>query len=457
MKKNSKKIIVVALSVLTLAAVGGAVGYTGYAYKISKNWEGFIYPGTKIMGVDMGGKTKEDAIKLLKEKYGDVVVKKKIDIKYNGKDYSLDYSKLNARYDIDEVVNEAFSVGKDLSLFSKKDVIKKGTEKEYSLTFDYDAKYVDELVATMEKEINKNPVEGSIQMVSRGNFKVTQDQKGYKLQSDKLKQDIKDKINGDTQNSNISIDAPVETLTAVKTAEKLSTINSVVATFSTNYTTSNDNRSNNIDLATNSINGKLLMPGDSFSFNEIVGQRTVARGYKEAGVIINNKLDSGIGGGICQVSSTLYNAMLLANINASERTHHSLKSSYVPLGMDATVDWGNLDLKFKNTLPYPIYLEGYTQNKNVYFNIYSNNSLTGKSYKIVNDVYQTVDFKVTTKNDATMPEGKQEYEQKGATGYRVKVYRATYESGKEVKRDLLYEDYYKPVNAILKVGTKKAS
>lgn len=455
MKKSSKKILVIALSVLTLAAVVGAAAYTGYAYKISKNWEGLIYPGTKIMDMDMGGKTKEEAAQLLKEKFGEVVAKKKINIKYNNKSYSIDYSKLNARYDIDKIVNDAFNFGKDLSIFDKKGIIKKGTYKDYTLTFDYDGKYVDEIIGTMEKDINKAPVEGSLQMTSRGVFKVNPDQKGYKLQSDKLKQDIKNNINGKVEESNVTMDAPVETLTAVKTAEKLSGVNTLISTYNTSFKGSIPSRCNNIQVATKSINGRLLMPGESFSFNETVGQRTAARGYQEAGVIINGKHDFDFGGGICQVSSTLYNAMLLANINATERTHHTIRSLYVPVGLDATVDWGHLDLKFKNTLTYPIFLEGYTQGTNVYFNIYSDKSLTARTYKAESDIYQTIDFGVTKKNDPTMLEGTQAYEEMGANGYRTKVYRITYENGAEVKRDLLYEDYYKPTQAILKIGTKK--
>ncbi|MDP4089499.1 MAG: VanW family protein [Bacillota bacterium] len=455
MKKSSKKFTVILLSTLVMAAVGGAASYTGYAYKISKDWEGVIYPNTKVMGVEVGGMTKDEAAKLLKEKYGDVVVQKKIEIKYNGKSYSIDYSKLNARYNIDEVVSEAFSYGKELSIFGKKDIIKEGTDKSYNLTFNYDTAYIDELIKTMEKDINAAPVDGSIQMVSRGNFKVTPDKKGYKLQSDKLKEDIKNNINDKLEESSTTVEAPVETLSAVKTAEALSSINTLVSTYTTSYKGSIDSRINNIKVASGSVNGRLMMPGDSFSFNDVVGQRTEARGYQQAGVIINGKHDFDFGGGICQVSSTLYNALLLADIDPTERTHHTLRSLYVPLGQDATVDWGHLDLKFTNTMPYPIYIEAYTEGTNVYFNIYSNSSLTKKTYKIVNDVYQTVDFKVTQKQDPTLPEGTQEYEEVGSNGYRVRVYRVTNENGQQVKKDLLYEDYYKPVNAILKIGTKK--
>ena len=453
-KKKSKKNLAIVLAVFAVLALSGGAAYTGYVYKTNESWDNFIYPQVKIMDVEVGGKTKEEAATLLKTRYGDVVVKKKIDIKYGDKTYSIDYAKLNARYNIDEVIDEVFNYGKDFSIFEKNNLIKTGIGKQYELHFEYDDKTVGEVIAAMEKDINKIPVEGSLEMVSRGKFKVTPDKKGYKLQSDKLKEDITNSINGDLSD-NITINAPVEVLTAVKTAEKLSTVNSLISTYTTDYKTSAWGRSTNIELATSAINGRLLMPGDSFSFNETVGQRTKARGYQEAGVIIGNKIESGLGGGICQVSSTLYNAMLRANVGYTERTHHSLVLSYVGYGLDATVDWGNLDYKFTNTLEFPIYIEGYTENKLLNFNIYSSKTLTARTYDVVNQVYQTVDATTKTIEDPNMPEGKKEIVQKAQNGIKVKVYRHTYENGKLIKQDLISDDYYRPVQGVVKVGTKK--
>ena len=140
-----------------------------------------------------------------------------------------------------------------------------------------------------------------------------------------------------------------------KDKEVLSQINTCISSFSTSLGTSSITRISNIEVCAKAINGKILMPGEIFSFNEVVGKRTKERGYKEAPVIVNNKVESGLGGGICQVSSTLYNAVLIAGIHNIDRTHHSFPSEYVELGLDATVDWENIDFKFTNTLEYPIY------------------------------------------------------------------------------------------------------
>ncbi len=128
----------------------------------------------------------------------------------------------------------------------------------------------------------------------------------------------------------------------------------LLSSYSTRFSTSDRNRSTNITLAARKVNGTVLMPGETFSYNKVVGARTIAAGYKEAGVYVNGKVTTGIGGGICQVSSTLYNAVIYANLDIVQRTNHMFVSSYVPISRDATVSYGSLDFQFKNNRNYPI-------------------------------------------------------------------------------------------------------
>lgn len=452
-----KKKTIIITSVLAVVIAGGAAGgYAGYVYNKVKPYSNLMYPNVSIEDIDLSGKTKDEAESLLKEKYGAVVLKKKINISGLNKTYTIDYSKLNAKYNIEEAVNEAFQYGKNLNMFEKYKLIKSPESKTYKLKFGYDSKPVKELIAGMQKEIDKAPVNGSLKMVSSGNFSVTPDVGGFKLDTAKLEKDILDKINGELS-GDVEIKASVDALQASVTADKLSKVNSKVASFSTSFAGSSANRVTNISLATKSINGKLLMPGDSFSFNDVVGQRTAAKGYKEAPVIVNNKLDSGLGGGICQVSTTLYNAVMRANINATERAHHSLPSHYIGLGMDATVDYGNLDYKFKNTLEYPLYIEGYTSGGSVVFNIYSDKSLTSKTYDLVSETTNTIQPETKYIDDSTMYEGETKIDQPSSIGYTVKVYRKIYENGKLIGQDLLSTETYKKIDAVVRRGTKKRS
>lgn len=448
-RKDTKKIrnLVFAIFLLLVSVT------ISYVYFTAQRYNNVMFPGLKIQGVDLSGKTKEESIKILREKYGDAILNKKIIIKAPNRNYTIGYSELNAQYNIIDTVNKASTYGKDLNILSKFKTIKKPVEKQYNLEFSYNHKPLDNVVKEMEKNINKKPKDATIKRAGNG-FQTTPDEKGAELESDKLKKEIISKIT-ENPNSDIVINAPIKVLSSKITEDSLKSINSKLTSFSTNFGTSSEGRSTNISIATQSINGKVIMPGDTFSFNEVVGERTKDRGYKEAGVIVNQKLDSGLGGGICQVSSTLYNALLQGNIKTTERVHHTFPSSYVKMGLDATVDWGNIDLKFKNTFKYPIYIEGYTANKNIYFNIYSNSELAKKSYTLTSEVYSTIEPTTKYIDDPNLPVGQTEEVKKPHTGYRVKVYRNVYENGKLVNQELVSNDYYVPINGVIKRGTKK--
>ncbi len=453
-KKGTKKKlplgIIIALGVLAI----GVVGFITYQYNTVKAWSDLVYPGVKIEGEDLSGKTKDQAKKIIEQKYGAVIAKKKINIKTPDRNYILDYSKLNPKYNMDDVVNEAFTYGKSENLLKKYMIIKGSKQKQYTLKFTYNVKPVNELVDSIEKDINKDPVDATLKG-SGGNFTVVPDVKGIKLQKDKLQKEVISKLDGKV-GQDVNIQAPTEALTAKITSDKIGSINARIGGYSTDYgSISSSERANNIILSTRSINGKILMPGDSFSFNDVVGERTAQKGYQSAGIIVGNQVESGLGGGICQVSTTLYNAVLRANIKSTERSHHTLPSHYVPLGMDATVDYDNLDYKFKNTLSYPIYIEGDSSGGVVAFNIYSNDSLSSIVTDINSQVYQTIQPEVKYVDDANLPEGQTESVQPPYTGYKVKVTKTTSQSGKVISEELISDDYYKPVDGVIKKGIKK--
>lgn len=453
-KGNKATATVITTAVIALSVLLGTSLYSAYVYRHTKAWNDFIYPGVKVEGVDLSGKSVQQATGILNEKFGSAIIKKKININAPNKQYNVDYSKLDAKFNIDETVKQAVSYGKDKGMFGKYRIINNPKEKPYKLKFSYNPKPIKDLIALMENDINKQPANGTLKMISSGNFKVNPDKKGAKLNSDKLEKDILAKVSGNV-NLTEDVNAQVEILKAKGTAEELAKVNTKLASFSTDFATSGYERSTNITLATKSINGTLLMPGDEFSFNKVVGERTTAKGYMPAGVIVGNKTESGIGGGICQVSTTLYNAVLRANVNSTQRTHHTLPSHYIGLGMDATVDYGNIDYKFKNTLQYPIYIEGSVSNKKVCFTVYSDSSLTSKTYDIVSKVTETVNYQTVYKDNINLLQGQQQIEQPPSTGYRVQVFRNIYQNGTLASQELLYKDYYLPVNEIIQRGTKK--
>lgn len=450
--KNNVKIMII----LLLMVVVGVGGFYVYVYNNTKKWTSLVYPGVKIGGVDISGKTLGEAKDMVTKNYQSTILKKNIYIKTPLKKYSLNYAKINARYNIDEVVNEAFNYGKNLKLYEKYKLIKKPVNKEINMKFTYDSKPIHVLITNMKKEIDKTP-ENAIIYRSSGNFNITEDKKGSKLMDDKLEKEIVSKITGDIKTSDILVTAEIKPILATVTKEKLQTVNTRLSSFSSNFSTSASGRSTNIILATNSINGTIIMPGQSFSFNGTVGRRTAAKGYQPAPVDIGTKVSSDYGGGICQVSTSLYNAVIRSNIKSTERNHHSIPSTYIPLGMDATVDWGNLDYKFTNTLGFPVFIESIVNNKILTFNIYSNSSLNNKSYNLVNDIYDAVNPGPTEYiDDPSLPIGNMVQEQFPLIGYKVRTFKDTIQNGNVISHELISNDHYQVKAEVIRIGIKKS-
>jgi vancomycin resistance protein YoaR len=446
MKKRMLALTVI-LAVLSIGTTS-----VSYVYATGSNWNDVIYPRVYIEEINVGGKPLVEVEELIRKEYDETLISKKIEIVANGKSYNLDYGMIGATYNTDEVIKEAFSYGKQGNIIEKYKLIKGEEDKKFNLEFSYNSKIIDEFIDKIEQDVNRTAENAKI-AITKGDIKITNEVTGVKLEKDKLKQDILDVINGEVSKEYIKIQAPIEVVKPQITNEKLSAVNSLIASFSTSFPSSSANRINNIELSTKAINGTLLMPGESFSFNETVGERTKARGYKEAGVIIGDNIESGLGGGICQVSSTLYSAILKTSIKVDERRNHSLPLAYIGKGLDATVDWGNIDFKFTNTLEIPVYIEGYTKDKNVYFNVYSDKVLTAKSYEMNTEV-SVVQPTIKYINDATMLKGETKVVKSPSNGYRVKVYRKTLENGKVINNEAISNDYYRARNGEIVRGTK---
>ncbi len=154
-----------------------------------------------------------------------------------------------------------------------------------------------------------------------------------------------------------------------RTTEDMQKINFILSEFSTTFNSKVKGRTENISLAAKTIDGTILMPGEEFSFNNVVGATTIARGYKNAPVIVDGEFVEGVGGGVCQVSTTLFNSVLRAGIDITSRRNHSLPVAYVPKGTDAAVA-SSLDFKFKNTLSNPVYIQAFVEKSKVYFRVY---------------------------------------------------------------------------------------
>ena len=241
---------------------------------------------------------------------------------------------------------------------------------------------------------------------------------------------------------------------ALKCTEKL-------ASYTTEYSSSGGNRCRNIELAASFLNGVTLEGGEALSFNKTVGERTAARGFKEAKIIQSGEFISGVGGGVCQASTTLFNAALLSGLNVTERRNHSLSVSYVPASRDAAVS-SRCDLKIVNPFAYPVYLRAVCAGKRVTVTFYGTRSR--RTYALCGKITgrtpppEAEEKKLSAKEAAGLHadgEGRI-WLRAPKEGIKSVLYRETYENGRLICREKLFSDSYAPVRGIYGVAVKKA-
>ncbi len=237
------------------------------------------------------------------------------------------------------------------------------------------------------------------------------------------------------------VDLPVTEAEKNIPDEELAKIKEVVASYSTNFPAGQRDRNANLKIASGKIDGLIMMPGDVFSFNEVVGRRTIEDGYRLAPVLANGRHDVGVGGGICQVSGTLFNAVLLADLEIVHRSNHSMPVAYLPVGRDATVSYGSLDFKFRNNTKAPIAISRSFEAGRLTFRVLGS-KVPGQTVKIVTSGHRSWGNGIKYVEDKSLPPGKSKVVEKGSSGHSITTYRVVYLNGKEVRRDKVSYSHY---------------
>ncbi|MGB4590575.1 MAG: VanW family protein [Clostridiaceae bacterium] len=475
-KKNNK--IITAVLVLTLTGVG-VMTYRGYAVEMEKTaaeaiaveartetekillakkqgiidqWSSKVYPGVMLLGVDLSGLTREEAKSKIETEVLNKLNSTTIDVLVKDKTFKLSYSNLNITLGVDPIVEEAMSVGKNLEFEDKVERISSGVVEDLAVNFTPDDAKIAEFVSGIAKEVNQEAKDATIKKEGT-TFTVTNHADGLVLDEAKLIADISGVV-GDI-NGEKTLTAEIVVSHPKVTSDSLKQINGQMSSFTTYYGTSAAGRKFNVALAASRINGDVIMPGETYSFLGGVGNVSLATGYKEAGIYVGNKVESGVGGGLCQVSSTLYQAALHGNVGIASRRNHSMAVAYLDPGMDAVVYAPSLDLKLTNNYNTPIYIYAYGAEGKLTVAFYGNTTeMGGKSYKVYSETTAVIQPTVITKEDSTMLVGTQEIEQKPVIGYKSKTYRQTIQNGTVIKTEVISQDSYKKVDKIVKVGTK---
>jgi vancomycin resistance protein YoaR len=229
-------------------------------------------------------------------------------------------------------------------------------------------------------------------------------------------------------------------------------VRELVSTFTTTFNAGDVPRVHNIGLIAAAVHGSLVRPGEVFSMNGATGERTAAKGYRTAHVIRNGELVDGLGGGVCQAGTTMFNAVFFAGLPVPERRNHSLHISHYPMGRDATLNWPGTDLKFRNDSPYGIYITGHATASTLTFTLWS----TSRGYKVAFSTSAARNFRAPPtryEDDPTLPKGEEVVEESGASGFDVTVARTVTRGGEVVRRDH-FVSVYRPWTRVVRRGTK---
>ncbi|MGN0519034.1 MAG: VanW family protein [Acutalibacteraceae bacterium] len=422
-------------------------------------------PDIRIAGVNMEGKTFDVARKVLAKREGELVKRFTINIPYNDDVYSITQDDFTYLFDTDEVLKKAIDyskmVKKDGELYEDDEypVIQDTSSGEkyvdFELSYVLDESSVDDVVNDIAEKIEIEMVEPHVgkftPLGGDKRFTIVSGKNGLTLDRD----DLKNKIITSLKTDNDTIDIDVKT-SVVKPTKKKSQIKDDIVLISSHTTISYNNwyGNENMRLALSKINGSIINTGEVLSFNKCTGNSNLPEdGWQPATVISGGKLETGYGGGICQAASTLYNAALKANMAVEERHNHLWPSSYVPTGLDATIDYPYLDLKLRNDSEYTMYFECYMDGTTLHVNIYGHKDTSFDKIELEASVDGYIDQPATVYTiDYSKADNYYSTTRYGNAGTLASARRIFYKNGKEIKRENLPDSEYGALATLVTVG-----
>lgn len=477
-----------------------------------------ILNGVKIEGIDVSGLSREEAKAKIETVYN-AKKEEDIILKYNDFETTISQDILETNYDLDKAINEAISLGKDGNIITNNYNILFALlgKKNIKVDMSINEEQIKDEIENIQTNIPGTIIEPDY-YVENDKLIITPGQEGIKISVDNLMNRIKNTLKTSSSNQQyieipmdnvwpdkidiekihdeiykevqdayltenpITIHPEVEGVDFdIEEAKKILENDSEqyeiplkitkpnvtmeqigaeafpnkISFYSTRYDGGDVNRSTNLELACEKINDVIVLPGETFSYNKTLGERSKAAGYKTAKVYENGEVVDGIGGGICQISSTLYNAVLKANLEIVERRNHQFITSYVEEGRDATVAYGVTDFKFKNSRKYAIKIKASASNGVATIEIFGIKEEVEYQISFDTKTISTIPYTVKYIDDNTLKTGTEVVKQKGANGIVTETYLIKSLNGKVVSNTLLSKDTYSAMQRIVLRGTKK--
>lgn len=415
-----------------------------------------ILKGVSIDKLDVSGMTREEALAAL-ESYEKNLGGQSIKLGIGDNVIEAKLSDLGVTFDNEDLVDEAIGVGHAGNIVKRykdqKDLQHSG--KTFPLSWQTNEDTVRTYVENNCTKYDKKAQNASLTR-ENGAFNFVAGTEGLELNVDSAVRTISDYLENNWTSDNTAVlNLETQITEPEGSAEELANIKDLLGSFTTSFSTSGSNRCKNVSSGASHINGTVLYPGEEFSAYETVSPFTEANGYAMAGSYLNGEVVDSMGGGICQVSTTLYNAVLRAELNVTERSPHSMTVHYVDLSEDAAIAGTYKDFKFVNSTEYPIYVEGYTtSDKKITFNIYGKET-RDKNRTISFESQMVSETPATTilQEDAGQGIGYKAVSSKGSSGYVAELYKIVKVNGVETDRIKVNKSTYKGTNRVVTYGT----
>lgn len=414
-----------------------------------------INSGIFIQGIEVSGMTEDEASEAVEAYVGELSDK---DITFNidSHNVTVKASDLGVRWINKGVVKEAANLGKTGNIIQRYKALKdlEHEPKEYTVDIEFDQNSIKNIISEQCNGYDIEPKDASIKR-ENGQFVITEGQNGIGVDIDESCKLVSDALN-EWNRDDVSIDLAVEVVEPKAKSEDFAKVKDVVGSFKTSFTSSGSSRSANITNGAELIDGSVILPGETFSTFDTITPFTAENGYFLAGSYLQGQVVDSFGGGICQVSTTLYNAVLRAELDVTERYNHSMIVGYVDPSADAAIsETAGKDFKFVNNTEYPLYIEAIVANKTVEFNIYG--CETRPSNRKIEYVSETLTTTQPTgakySLDSGIMFGQQKQTQSPHVGYTAKLYKHVYVDGKQTEVEEVNYSSYKAEPAYISVGT----
>lgn len=426
-----------------------------------------IYPGVYIDNVQVGGMTKGEAAEAVRKVHEDVSSSFDIVIAVGNENWHVNSERVPVSRNIEEVVEKAFASGRGNSTslagnaatpFEER-VSQASAMRSNPVTFatkqDYDHEALRVLTDGIVNYVNRDPVNSTVHSFDfkTQTFTFTDDRPGARIDPDDLYSRVAELLDDGVTKKELRI-VPEKILAEVTKTELMNRFGLISAYTTT--TTSDGKRNTNIQLSAEAISGKTVLPGEIFSFNAATGERTAAKGYQEAPAISGGQSKDEVGGGVCQTSSTLFNAVARADLEIIERNPHAWPSHYIEKGFDATVNWPGLDFKFKNNTEWPVFIiAGYSKRK-VTVNIYGMSLGSDVRIDLESEVVRTIPKPEGTNYviNTSLAPGESKKTVIGRQGYEVNTWKVWYQGNREIKREILFKTTYRAYQETIEYNPK---